>query len=335
MTIQETEIEKLCALPRRQVVHEWSGGFDSVSYPRDFYFQTLQAVQAASNESQLHACIVRLLKWKDGKIREDPRGTLEVGGVRYSAGNAKPNIYAPNTHDRKLRSGCFYEWSGSVMTFQRFSKEHLETIKERFQLWSKAQSLVIPAFLLHILNPRVFPIFDQHVERARRFFAGLTLNSGSADIALDDYVSYHEFWLEWLDDCGIDPFCAEYAEIKQVDDALWSIGKCLSGRQKSRTKTAQHPSTSSARGSFGSQSKDSTPKGGGTHTTSSPEFINRVFSYLPSMTQRQAMGRAALELGVELPPSYLRYPASHIDRWRKQSNPIGIKPVREMAISLR
>jgi hypothetical protein len=207
------------------------------------------------------------------------------------------------------------------MTLQQFSEEHLETIKGRFELWSKATSLVIPAFLLHILNPRVFPIFDQHVERARRFFTGLTPNSGSADITLDDYVSYHEFWLEWLVDCGIDPFCAEHARIKQVDDALWSIGKCLSGRQNSRTKRAQRPRTSSARGSSGGQYGDPSQADGGIHTTSSPKFINRVFSYLQSMTQSQAMDRAGQEIGVKLPTSYLRHPGSHIDRWRKQGYP--------------
>ena len=116
MTMEKTELEKLRGLPRRQVVDEWSGKFDSVKYPRDFYFQMLRAVQAARNESQLHVCVVRLLKWKDGKIQENPTGILEVGGVHYSAGNAKPNIYAPNTHDGKLRSKYFYEWSRSVMT---------------------------------------------------------------------------------------------------------------------------------------------------------------------------------------------------------------------------
>lgn len=321
MTIEVTEFETLRGSPRRQVVDEWSGKFYSRKYPKDFYLQRLRAIQAASNESQLHVCIAHLLTWKDGKVRVDPTGTIEVGGVRYSAGKVKPNIYSPATHDGELGSKDFYEWSRSVMTLERFAKEHIKTIKERFQFWPSSSSLVIPAFLLHILNPRVFPIFDQHVERARRFFTGLALNSGSADIALDDYVAYHQFWVEWTVDCGIAPFSAEYARIKQVDDELWSIGKCLNRRQKSRNNAAQPASTSSARGSFAGQSGNSTPPGGGTHTTSSPEFINRVFSYLSSMTQKRAMDRAAQDLGVKLPPSYLKYPASRIHQWRKQGYP--------------
>jgi len=33
------------------------------------------------------------------------------------------------------------------------------------------------------------------------------------------------------------------------------------------------------------------------------------------------MDRAAQEMGVGLPRSYLQYPGSHIDRWRKQGYP--------------
>src|SRR5713226_7890494 len=102
MIIQETEFGMLRGLPRRQVVDEWSRDFDLRKYPKDFYLQTLRAVQGARNESQLHVGIVHLLTWKDGKIREDRTGPIEVGGVRYSAGKVKPNIYSPDTHDRQL-----------------------------------------------------------------------------------------------------------------------------------------------------------------------------------------------------------------------------------------
>jgi len=296
MTIEEMELEKVRRLPRRQLVDEWSVKFDSVRYPIDFYLQMLRAVQSASDEQQLHCCVVRLLAWKDGKVREEPTGTLKVGGRPYSVRKTKPNIYAPGTHDRKLLNRQFYDWSKSVMILKRFSTEHLTTIKERFELWPTSQSLVMPAFLLHILNPRVFPIFDQHVERARRFLGALALNSGSADISLDDYVAYHDFWIDWTGDLGIDLSCAGHAQIKQVDDALWSIGERLS-----QSKAVGSPGRSTG--------------------TSSPEFINRVFSYLRSMTQAQAMARAAENLGVTLPRSYLEYPASHIHRWRRQGYP--------------
>jgi len=156
MTIEETQFERLRVLPRRQVVDEWSARYDSAKYPKDFYLQKLREAQAASTEQQLHECVFRLLQWKDGKIRKNPSGTLEVGGLCYAEWKTKPNTYAPEDHGRKLGSKDFYDWSKDVMTLQRFSTEHLDTIKTRFELWPGPESLVIPAFLLHILNPRVF-----------------------------------------------------------------------------------------------------------------------------------------------------------------------------------
>jgi hypothetical protein len=301
------------------MITEWSGRFDHVTYPGDFYIQMLCSVQAASNEEQLHDCLIRLLQWKDGKIREDATGTLKVNGRFYSARQTKPNTYAPETHDRKLRNRNFYDWSKSVMTQQRFSPEYLTIIINGFGLWSR-QSLVIPAFLLHVLNPRVFPIFDQHVERARRFFTGLPYNSGSTDISSDNYVAYRDFWFQLTGDLEIDILRAEYIQIKRVDDALWSIGKHLKphansskvlaplsqglGSELKRLRTEQ----------LGSEERR-------TCDTSSPEFINRVFSYCQKLTQSESIKRAAEELGVTLPASYLKYAASHIDRWRKQGYP--------------
>ena len=57
------------------------------------------------------------------------------------------------------------------------------------------------------------------------------------------------------------------------------------------------------------------------HDTNSPEFKNRALGYCQSMKQAEAIQRAATDLNINLKPSYLQYPGSHIDRWRKQGFP--------------
>ena len=279
----------------------------------------LCAVQTSGNEDQLHDCLVHLLQWKDGKIREDANGSLKVNGRFYSARQTKPNTYAPETHDRKLRNSNFYGWCKSIMAQQRFSLDHLTIMIDRFGLWSR-QSLVIPAFLLHVLNPRVFPIFDQHVERARRFFEDLPYNSGSTDISSGNYAAYRDFWFELTNDLEIDLLHTEYIHIKRVDDALWSIGKHLkphANSSKERADSSQDLGSEFERPRIEQLSSE----GRRAFDTSSPEFINRVFSYCQKLTQAESIKRAAEDLGVKLPGSYLKYPASHIDRWRKQGYP--------------
>ena len=56
-------------------------------------------------------------------------------------------------------------------------------------------------------------------------------------------------------------------------------------------------------------------------TTSSPKFKNAVLKYADSLKQSAAMKKAAREFGIQLPPSYLLYPGSHINRWRGQGFP--------------
>lgn len=54
--------------------------------------------------------------------------------------------------------------------------------------------------------------------------------------------------------------------------------------------------------------------------TNSDAFKRRAVELSKSLNQRNAIKQAAKEFGIDLSPtpSYLRYPGSHFDRWRKQ-----------------
>jgi hypothetical protein len=95
---------------------------------------------------------------------------------------------------------------------------------------------------------------------------------------------------------------SQVPETKVIDFIVWQAGKDKEADQKVASN-------------LDTKTKNFTNR---THNTSSPEFKNQVLQYAKSMEQRKAMQLAAEELGVPLPPSYLKYPGSHIYRWRQE-----------------
>jgi hypothetical protein len=113
-----------------------------------------------------------------------------------------------------------------------------------------------------------------------------------------------------LSDLGLDVTTVEYERIKHVDEALWAMGKHL--KQMQKAAKAQPTVFNEALNDI-SRNRSV--------TTSSPEFKNAVLKYAGTMTQSAAMERAARELEIQLPRSYVQYPGSHIYRWRRQGFP--------------
>jgi hypothetical protein len=291
-----------------KIMDSWATRFDDSKYPRDFYLQMLASLSTAQESEKMGRCVIRMLQWKDGKVQLDPNGNVTVNGFRYAIRRTKPNTYDPKVHDAVFFSNRFFVWTQEVKKRRDFSSDLIGQVSGH-GLWPRT-SLVIPTFLLHILNPRVFPIFDQHVERARRFLMGQGLNASSVSLRLDDYAQYTLFWFELLSDLSIDVTTVEYGRVKHVDEALWAMGKHL--KQTQKAGMAQPTVFNGALS--GTARHDSV-------TTSSPEFKNAVLTYASSMRQSAAMEHAAREFGIHLPGSYLQYPGSHINRWRRQGFP--------------
>jgi hypothetical protein len=292
-----------------KIVNYWADRFDESKYPRDFYLETLSSISASQESEEVGRFVIRLLQWKDGKVQLDPNGKTTVNGTDYRVGISKPNTYDPKVHDSIFFSERFFTWAQEVKNLQVFSSDLLSKVRNQFGLWGKT-SLVIPAFLLHILNPRVFPIFDQYVERARRFLTSRDLNISSGDLRIHDYAEYSLFWVELLSDLGINIETAEYGHVKRVDEALWAMGKYLKQPQKAKLPHCR-----------GVNEILNTAVQYGRITTSSPEFKNAVLQHAGNMRQAEAMRQAAKELGVHLRDSYLKYPGAHIHRWRQQGFP--------------
>jgi hypothetical protein len=139
---------------------------------------------------------------------------------------------------------------------------------------------------------------------------GQDLNVNSVGLQIDNYHQYTAFWFELLSDLGLDVTTVEYGRVKHVDEALWSMGKHLKQMQKA----------GKAQSTVLNEALSKIPHSGRV-TRSSPEFKNAVLKYACGMTQSAAMESAAREFEIRLPSSYMQYPGSHIDRWRRQGFP--------------
>ncbi len=86
-------------------------------------------------------------------------------------------------------------------------------------------STVWKIFLLHIIQPEKYPIFDQHVYRAFKY---ITEQVNSAELPYYNKTKLNIYYKEYL------PFYLDCKEEmnskfspKHLDDALWSFGKFL------------------------------------------------------------------------------------------------------------
>lgn len=300
----------------KKLLGHWSTQFQSNRFPLEYYNACLEGLRTAIDPLTLKFYLSLILHWKDGKVRNDPHGETELVGMRFSIAPAKPHTYAEEKHGAVFATPEFFQWAQLVKSRSSFRADDLDGFTQTFDLYNTA-SVVIPSFILHVLNPRIFPLFDQHVDRARRFFRADMTFTQTATLTRFDYVAYESFWAALIASVGMTKSTVGMTDLKQIDNALWAMGKAIKTQRENNEPNARPlmpaPERNPVRpraGQVGQQVMN----------TGSPEFKRLVLSYLPAMTQREAMQRAARELNVALTSSYLQYPGSHIDRWRKQGH---------------
>lgn len=108
-----------------------------------------------------------MLHWKDGKVTEDPLGISKLSNRNYSIGQPKPHTYNSSIHKSILSSQAFFEFVQEIIAGDSFDEKNIKRLtSSEFNLW-KESAIVIPTFVLHILSPKIYPLYDQHVERAK------------------------------------------------------------------------------------------------------------------------------------------------------------------------
>lgn len=295
-----------------ELIRQAASDFDQKSYPNEVYFFLLEKTRTATSAEDIGFALGHLLSWKDGKIRLDENGEFETGStrVRYKVKQAKENTYGPR-HLEIFKSPEFFNWASNIRNLQIFDPNIIYNL-QRFNLWSE-NAFVIPVFLLHCLCPRIFPIIDRWVLLAHTLYEYRKGVSPSSNIkaTISNYQAYQKWWLRILEEAGISPLSAQLEQLKMIDSGLWVLGKraAIDAEKKPYTESSDLEEDRDALNTkeFNTLGSDST------------EFKKLAVALRrDGFKQGEAIIKAAEQLKIELKPSYLKYPGSHFDRWRKQ-----------------
>ena len=89
-------------------------------------------------------------------------------------------------------------------------------------------SAVWRIFLLHIIKPRVYPMYDQHVHRAYLFIHGLDWSNIHNKISNEKKLQfYFDSYLPFIKQL-------RYSNLKGLDEALFAFGQYLNIRKQGR-----------------------------------------------------------------------------------------------------
>lgn len=273
----------------------WQKEYDARKYPRELYYNSILAIERANEPDIMAKAIINMLHWKDGKVYISQNN-------KYIFSKTKPNIYNPYKHNEIFKSWKFFNWAKSLNKSNSFNPKSINDITMDFCLWNDS-SVVMPAFLLHIINPFIYPLYDQNVERAKRILTAKGFNERL--LTIESYIEYKNFFASIS-------YINSNDKIKYIDEALWSFGKWLKQFvSKKKTNAVEKLGKVKAVGYRTNVNK-------GIYTPDA-DFKNEVMELVRiGLTQLNAMKKVAGEFGVNLPNSYYTSPSTHINRWRKQ-----------------
>ena len=163
------------------------------------------------------------------------RGFVEFWSARYPTDNEpvyQAHIGKPLTKQRLL---SLFEWKNNgPIAKQKLASIHRNYIDTKPVPPTPGDSCAIETFItqpggaiwrifwLHCHAPSQYPIFDQHVYRAMRcLLEGRpeeipTTNAAKAKAYVEQYLPFHSTF--------------KYPNVKKIDEALWSYGKYLKGK---------------------------------------------------------------------------------------------------------
>ena len=207
---------------------------------------------------------------------------------------------------------------GVVTAIANKSRREEGISKDEFSRFADAinGSVVGASKLLHFICPKKHAIWDSRVYRYLHQEAPYQYRLEAANA----YRNYLAFLDVLVTDSRFKAFKLKVVDAvgyPVTDKRACELLMFTKGRKSDSTKHMQ-PDARTSRRFY--EALNGTARHG-RFTTSSPEFKNAVLKYAGSMRQSAAMEHAAKEFKIHLPPSYLLYPGSHIDRWRRQGFP--------------
>jgi hypothetical protein len=210
----------------RDFVNLWEPRYDTQKYPVDFYLRYIARARTVNKPEHLREALLALLHWKDGKTFAFVQGE----------DHAKPNTLNPII---TLTNAGLADFARSFQSLAQTDKNDVTACAESLRLilsgmWN---TVVIPAFLLHVARPDRLPIIDQHTVRA---FLALTRGKivEKPTITWHLWSAYINFLQDAVAAAGYDHGVEERCK---VDRALFAWGKSLKGAAGSQPPIATAP----------------------------------------------------------------------------------------------
>ena len=161
---------------------------------------------------------------------------IEFWSVFYLYNEDKESVYIDNINKRIFNGEILlslYEWKNGSMLSQKkrksFEKKLLAKIEiinalkgkfnlDKFKKEFNNVSLIWKIFLLHIINPVVYPIFDQHVFRAMKYIKFSKIEEIPFDEKEKEKFYFNEY-INFFDKIKLG--LPQDFNNKKIDEALW------------------------------------------------------------------------------------------------------------------
>jgi hypothetical protein len=181
----------LLKINRSSDIHEFIEFWSQLyHYPSEIDYDSLIQKEELSEDE-----LKELFKWKNG---------MNLSGAKEKSFNEKIRV----------------EWDW-IKANRNASNLDLEVFKDKF----KPVSTVWKIFLLHVINPKKYPIYDQHIHRAYNFMKGEDFSKISSNYPTNFRKEefYFETYLPFVESLKV-------KDLKTMDDAFFAFGQFLNTR---------------------------------------------------------------------------------------------------------
>ncbi len=160
---------------------------------------------------------------------DDNRYRQNISNTEFSSNNLEELFHWKNGMTLKGSGGKEKSLNEKILKRIELINEYksLNTLDlEKFNIDFSNLSAVWRIFLLHILKPKQFPIYDQHIHRTYNFIHNLDWQSISNTISDKKKLEfYYSTYLPFVQTLGA-------VDLKEMDEAFFAFGQFLNTRNQ-------------------------------------------------------------------------------------------------------
>ncbi|MBN1624449.1 MAG: hypothetical protein JW903_08760 [Clostridia bacterium] len=216
-------------MPALSDIRDSVTAYDSEKHAEEFYdFYIKRIGKAVEPSEQLETDIRHLFYWFLGKVHKtaaNPIETIQIGKNIYNISEAAPSNRA--AIDEAVKSENL--WAGLAFMNGNLPVDNLinkaKTITKN--------SIIIPAFFVHLFKPQEFPIFNNNVWAAYRDELGKNIFTNTRPTTWDNYLEYVSYCSYLKRRTGL--------SLREIDKGLWVIGEKImeEARNKNEKETEE------------------------------------------------------------------------------------------------